>query len=284
MIKMLKVANFAAVPHLEETRLMRAHPEGIKFSTTKPNVLVGPNGSGKSSLLQALALHTLSYFVGRSSFDNNFTSRSPQSEPFWGNEGSPWLKKFKYLPGLTCDSDFGPALFYRPGHIPGNDDSVTAAMMCGYFKEARSYGELVAKKSSGQQGQARLAELQAVLKGEIQDIGYQYVNWTAGKEPRSLNGPGWIGDWDHQAEVLKAQYAKVSLNAIPVLLMDEPEQSLDARAEVELWNQISNADMTKLQVIVATHSLYPLMHPERFNLIETAPGYASEVRALMQLS
>jgi predicted ATPase len=64
-------------------------------------------------------------------------------------------------------------------------------------------------------------------------------------------------------------------------MMDEPEQSLDAKAEMLLWGQIAKADCDKVQVIVATHSLYPLMHPELFHLIEAVPGYAQEVRKLM---
>jgi predicted ATPase len=63
--------------------------------------------------------------------------------------------------------------------------------------------------------------------------------------------------------------------------MDEPEQSLDALAELVLWRQIAAADMSKMQVIVATHSLYPLMHPEKFNIIEAVPGYSESVMQLL---
>lgn len=280
MFKSLHAKDFKAVPHLESSLLMQSHPKGIKFSATKPNVVVGPNGAGKSALLSALALQTLSFYAGVSAFDSNYTGRTREGETYWEREGG-WGRKFVFLPGLTCKTDLGPALYYRPGHIPGNDDSITASMMCGYFNEAREYGQLVENKSSGQQSQALLEKLQRVLAGDLSEMGYRYMNWNAGTDIRDMSNARWASDFDYHAETLKAQYANTA-EAQPVLLLDEPEQSLDAKAELALWKQIAQADTGRVQVIVATHSLYPLMHPEKFHLIEAVPGYAKEVQALLQ--
>ena len=281
MFTSLRAKNFTAVPYLESSLLMKTQKKEVKFATDKPNVIVGPNGAGKSALLQALALRTLSFYVGESAFDDNYAIGN-DSRTFWSNEGASWRREYVFLPGLTCETDNAPALYYRPSHIPGNDDSVGAAMFCGYGKYADSYLKAVDKKSSGQQSRALLDRLVAALSGDVTDIRFKYVNWRAGKERKDLaNSRFHVCDFEYQFEILKEQFDTPPADALPVVLMDEPEQSLDARAEAVLWGQIANADCTKVQVIVATHSLYPLMHPEHFNLIEAVPGYVDEVRALL---
>lgn len=275
MISSLAVENFTAVPYLETSFLMHTHGGNVSFSDKKPNVIVGPNGAGKSALLTALALQTLAYFTGISAFDDHYVNGT-NSDAFWSAGGS-WSRSFTFLPGLACRSDNGPALYYRPSHIPGNDHSVAAAMMCGYFEQARAYGRLTKDKSSGQQCQALLARLQAMLAGEAQLDGYEFVNWRFGTEARQPNHLAC--SFDYKAEELKKHY--LGARGKPVLLLDEPEQSLDARAELRLWKQLADVDTRRLQVIVATHSLYPLLHPERFHVLEAVPGYAAEVRALL---
>ena len=280
MIRHLIAREFKAVPHLETSLLMQAHPEGVKFSQEKPNVVVGPNGAGKSALLKALSLETLTHFTASSSFDDKYTGLD--SKELWEQVGGKWWSnEYTFLPGLQCDSDKAPALFYRPGHIPGNYEGVTHAMMCGYFEQARSYGELTDDKSSGQQAQALLENIRGVFEGDFAGLGYGYANWRFGKKPRELERGQHHCDFDYQAETLRQLYGSPATDARPVVLMDEPEQSLDARAEALLWNLIAKVDCSRVQVIVATHSVYPLVHPEKFNLIEAVPGYADEVRALM---
>ena len=280
MIRSFAANGFKSVPYLEAAQVMQTHREGLRFSTEKPNVLVGPNGSGKSAVLTALSMLTLTYFTPVSAFDDNYTRGRGDGE-LWGEDEKWWKKDYTFLPGLTCDTDRAPALYYRPSHIPGNDDSITAAMMCGYFKEGREYGEAVEEKSSGQQAQALLAQVKRALDGDTSGITFQYVNWSGGRERLELESRRNPMPWDYKAEILKSLYGDVSPDAKPVLLLDEPEQSLDAKAEASLWRQIERVDASHVQVIVATHSLYPILHRERFNVIETVPGYVDEVRSLL---
>lgn len=281
MFTSVSAKNFTAVPYLESSLLMKTQKKTVRFVTDKPNVIVGPNGAGKTALLQTLALRTLSFYVGESAFDDNYAIGN-DSRSFWSTEGASWRREYVFLPGLSCETDNAPALYYRPGHIPGNDDSIGAAMFCGYGKQADIYLKAVDKKSSGQQSRALLEKLVKALSGEVSDMRFQYVNWRAGKERKDLaNSKFHVCDFEYQFEILKAQFDTPPANALPVILMDEPEQSLDARAEAVLWGQIAKADCSKAQVIVASHSLYPLMHPELFNLIEAVPSYVDEVRALM---
>jgi hypothetical protein len=279
MLKKLTAKGFTGVPYLETSQLMVNHGGSLTFSTKKPNVIVGPNGAGKSALLTALSIRFLAYFTGISAFDKKYTSLESASEAFWGPSAQSWYGgRDKYLPGLDCDSDNAPVLYYRPNHLPGNERSIATAMMCGYFDEAKAYAHLTEKKSAGQAHLAVMARIMTALAGEGLPVRYGYDAWGFGPEPRELrlHAQG-VYDWDHQAEALKRLFSPAP-KWRPMILMDEPEQSLDALAESSLWKAIAAADPAKVQVIVATHSVYPILNPGKFNLIEAVPGYAESVR------
>lgn len=289
MITTLCVNNFKAIPYLETSLLMQTQSKGLKFSIRKPNVIVGPNGTGKSALLETLAIQTLSWFSGQSTLDDGYVI-GRDSDVLWARE-RPFGNDYKFLSGLTVETDNAPALYYRPNHIPGNDDSVTTAMMCGYFNEAKEYGRLTERKSSGQKSLAMLERIKDLLSGKSKSLEYRYTNWRAGKELKDLDQRSKAGEsfssrmpWDYTAEILKKRVHDVSPNAKPLVLMDEPEQSLDAVAELQLWRGIQAADMAEVQIILATHSLYPLLYPDQFNLIEAVPGYIEQVQELMSLT
>lgn len=278
MIKSMPAKNFKAVPYLETSALMSNHPDGLNFSTTKPNVIVGPNGSGKSACLNALSLLTLSFYAGISALDNNYIRGSIRDDGYWA-EDRPWGRAFVFMPGLSAEYSQAPALYYRPQHIPGNESFIAAAMMNGYCEEAKAYGQLTRDKSSGQQSLSVLERVQAALAGDTSDIRYRTMNWHYGTEPRTIDRD--TSERVVKAEMLKRRVKAMPEGALPLVLMDEPEQSLDVLAETRLWNQIELVDTRKLQVIVATHSLYPLLHADKFHIIESVPGYAQAVLALM---
>lgn len=280
MLHSLSVATpFAAVPHLPTSQLMLRHGGKLRFSLAKPNVVVGPNGSGKSALLHTLALRFLASQTGQSSLDGRYLS-DRDNEQLWSKPAG-WGDAWEFMAGLTVATDDAPARYYRPGHIPGNEDSVTHAMMCGYMCEAKAYARLTEQKSSGQKSTALLDNVRPVLDGSALPTQYTLHNWSGGRTPSKVDEP-WRhrSPWESQADVLRGVFGGVR-GGVPVVLMDEPEQSLDALAELRLWKAIEAADCSKVQVIVATHSLYPLQHTRRFNVIEAADGYAAEVQALL---
>lgn len=283
MLKQLTLNNFTAVPWLATSQLAIAHKGTLKFSASKPNVIVGPNGAGKSALLTALAVRFLAYFTGQSSFDGNF-AKHQDSDVWWSNV-SRWGNDWTFMKGLELKTDNAPALYYRPNHVPGNEDGVTHAMMLGYFNEAKTYETATRHKSSGQANQAMLARLLAALAGKTLPAEYPYHNWSYGKDKLDLDARrfnchgGNPMPWEYKAEVLK-QLLVPAKDAVPLILMDEPEQSLDARAQAKLWQAIAGCDCTRMQVVVATHSIFPLLHRKAFNLIEAEAGFADQVLEL----
>lgn len=273
MIKSIKIADFRAVPHLETSLFGGQLQQGIKLSSKKPNVIVGPNGSGKSAFMEALTLMTFTHDFEESALTGFYV----HEDRLWKDIPS-WSRDHVFLEGMEVKGDFGPGLFFRPGHIPGNEKSVAASMMCGFFNEARDYGKLVENKSSGEGGRARLEKIKQLL-AEPGVVEVQFKDWNYGKEPVDLKSSSYTSHNHWRAEHLKDRARKMT--GSPVALMDEPEQSLDAREEMLLWKLIEAADTSKVQVIVVTHSLYPIIHSENFNLIETQKGYIQELKGFL---
>lgn len=280
MLKSVVVKDFAAVPYLETSALMVHHKGTVKFSTKKPNVIAGPNGAGKSALLNALSLRFLTHFHSRSALDRHYLSVDEKG--FWaeGRDHKTWEKFHEFLPGLKVATDGAPAMYYRPSHMPGNEPTIAHAMMMGYDKQARAFGMATRGKSSGQQSQALQEELLAALQGQGLPEDYLEVNWSGGRKPRTIDR-SVFGDNDSKVNAL-LKLTEVRKGAVPLLMMDEPEQSLDALAEMNLWKHIAAADCSKMQIIVATHSLYPFMHLEDFHFIEAVPGYTEKITSLIR--
>lgn len=266
-----------AVAHLADCALMRNHPEGLEFSLDRPNVVVGANGTGKSALLTTLAIRFLAYFTGESALDPHYVDGSGKSSAWWSEKGR-WRREYTFLAGLNCETDNAPTVYYRPRHVPGNEASSTHALVMGYATQARAYQAATEKKSCGQANRTRLESMLEVADG-VRKPKLQMIGWNYGLAPRDLSQePGWIGDARYRAEVLKALFR--TPGDTPLVLLDEPEQSLDALEEAKLWQRIETA--RGAQVIVASHSLYPLLHQDRFNIIETVPGYADSVLTLVR--
>lgn len=278
MILTLKAKDFKAVSHLEISDLMANHPKGLRFSQKKPNVIVGPNGAGKSALLTTLSMLTMSNLTGESTFDHRLLG-DYNFKDTWKIDS--WPRKTHYLPGLDAKTDHAPALYFRPSHVPGNEVSVTHAMMTGYFDAAKEYDRITKNKSSGQQSQALQERVMGVLEGTQPHLKHKFGNWGHKREVQDLEGNYRATDENRQANELLRLFGNAQPGDKPVLLMDEPEQSLDARAELNLWKKIEAADCEKIQIIVATHSLYPLMHASAFNIIEAVPGYVKEVMGML---
>lgn len=283
MIEKVTVKNFKAVSYLEPSLLVQNHPKGIKLSTTKPNVIVGPNGAGKSALLKSLALYHLAWFLGSSSLDNNYVLPF-EADKLWSKEPG-WQAEYEFMAGLKLKGASGPALYYRSGHLPGADNDVTAAMMSGYFKEARAFDDMTREKSSGQQTAALLAQAFEVLQGR-EALKVTRSNWSLQHAKREVCNPrAGVFPSKHDALAVKLmEHAATLAEPTSLVLLDEPESSLDTLTELQMWRTLESMDATKAQAVVATHSLYPLLKPDRFNIIEAVPGYQGAVTTAFSAS
>lgn len=276
MITHLEVKNFNAVPYLETTKLMQLHGSKLEFSTVKPNVIVGPNGSGKSALVDALSMLTLTYFEDTSTYDPHYIN-STDSDKFWSKERASWRDDHRFLAGLDAETDLAPALYYRPNRIPGNEKSIAHAMMTGYFTEAKAYGMLTDSKSSGERSKAIQQLLHAVLEGN-RTIEYTHNRWGDPDKLTKIDPRYYSGDLDFKRNAFINYYKNRKHDGMPLVLLDEPEQALDTLAEVRLWQSIAGMDCTRNQLICASHSIYPFLHPEKFNIIEAVPDYVANVQ------
>jgi len=205
MLTELSVNEFTAIPYLETTSLMRTHDKKLTFSRVKPNVVVGPNGSGKTALLDTLAIRFLTYFANQSTMDRRYVL-DVDSRGWWTKIHRRHVE-YVWLKGLTCKTDNAAALYYRPGHVPGNEPTIADAMMGDYWEEAHEYARLVERKSAGQQNQAVMEKIMQALEAKDLPTKYAYRNWEFGTEPRDiskLNAFGYGGDMYIKAEVLKA--------------------------------------------------------------------------------
>lgn len=276
MFRHLSCKKNDVVPYLPTSQLMKCHPAGITFSTDKPNVIVGPNGAGKSALLKALAIQSLSWLTGISGINDGYSDKLSRMT-LWTEKT--WGKKYEFMAGITIDSDDGPVAFFRPNAIPGDENDLTHALMCGYSAEARKVGKLTECKSSGEANRAMQQDIMSILAGNSVPK-WTSANWTKPWQKLS-EMRGHVYAWDFAKDSMLNRVAAVSKDAIPVVMLDEPEQALDARAELHLWKAIAAADMRSLQVIVATHSLYPILNREQFHIIECEPGYVESVLELL---
>lgn len=291
-LRAIRFDGFKAVPWLEGTQLMQTHGGSIKLSDKKVNVIVGPNGSGKSAFLTALSLLTLTHFTGQTELSRDYIHANEARS--WWSKSADWSRDQEWLSGMTTEGAFGPALYYRPEHIPGNECGITHAMMVGYFDEAKAYARLIEGRSDGQKGQALLGRfMEAIQSGSpenetrsttdealIASVNKRVMgkNWPYGVSPKAAEtGWGWPSEHEQQVEALKSRYLRGGLSGRPLIILDEPERSLDALEEARLWRAMAQTDCASQQLIVATHSLHPLMNPERFNIIESRAGWRDEV-------
>lgn len=277
MIESVAVRDFEAIPYLESSALMDYHRGRVRFSTSKVNVVMGPNGSGKTALLDALSMRLLADMTGESALNDAYVFDRGADRGLWRETA---FRRYEFLPGLHVQTDNGPAIYYKPMNIPGGESSVAASMMMGYEGEAREYARLTSKRSSGEAGFALLQHaLQSLGSGAGAPKRYGMANWRFGSSVPAESER--MSEYQLKAEILR-KMADSGKYKVPVVIMDEPEQSLDARAQATLWDALGKVT-AHVQVIVATHSLHPLLRSDRFNVIECEEGYVQELRELSGL-
>ena len=256
--------DFAYMPWLANTALLKKHPNGLKFSKEKINILFCPNGAGKSSLLHAIAKRKLCCDVGYPTTNErewgmrNLDKQWVKSSQDW------WEKKEDYMPGITLHGDDNGSCFYfSQNFVPGGEFSLTHAMILGYSKEAKSLGKILDEKSSGQQTKGMFERFMAHVNDASHDQALAF-------EPYCKDSY-----FEQQERTIRELFKDHTPNR-KVVLLDEPECSLDLSNQLDVWAAIAAIDLSAHQVIVATHSIYPLINPERFNFVTSDKKYLKE--------
>lgn len=267
--------KFTYFPHFKDTSLFKRYGGVFSLEPTRVNVLVGPNGSGKSTLLDILSLLTLSI-----DFEQSRASKEYLKDELWTNEdkwGS-WAEE-RYLIGATLSEGFCPALSFKPHRIPGNERCVTTAMMVGYFEEAREYAAKTENKSTGQSVSAQLSTIRAFLQsqGELEVRNKEAFGLPVSEKKRLVDSHYSRGCYNSRKFLLTQRIRWATGHRL--VIMDEPEQSLDMRANLQLWGELANLKLKNTTVIVASHSPFALN--KAFNVLEGEKGYANEIRTLM---
>ena len=275
-MKLKITPQFDLFPFFKDTSFYKKHKGSFKFEPNKVNVLLGPNGSGKSTLLDILSLLTLAYEFGQSRPGKTYLE-----DEYWhaDNQWAQWEDE-AYMAGVQWSEGFCPALSFKPHRIPGNERCITTAMMMGFFDEARSHADLVENKSTGQSVQAQIEQIRQHLRmqGELTVLNTSFFNLHPNQEKDLLEKP-YQRSSNASRKMLLGRYVNARTSGHQLVLMDEPEQSLDLRTNLQFWNELSKVELKNTTVIVASHSPFALH--DTFNLIEGEKGYAKEIKSLM---
>lgn len=247
----------------------------IELSTTKPNILIGPNGSCKTTLLETLAMYTLCHDYGFTKLTDRSTRfcdelwQKEREEYYWSEEH--FMADVSIVGGMP----FGT--FISPDFKPCGALDWAHALCYGLGEDASDYFKKTDPVSSGQGMIAAIKGALALLKAkQIPKIDMSYV-----EECRQ--------EWRSQSHMAKRGIKLAEHIGEPTTmigLFDEPERCLDLKAQLKFWKQVPALADDKHQIVISTHSILPLLDPDRYNFIEMEDGYLAallgDVQKLMK--
>lgn len=247
MIRELAITDAArtCIPWWDKVAWLKGR-ERIEF---KPglNLVYGPNGSGKSTLFTAIARMLCCHQGGR-----QLVTLDALRELGVGY-GKPDI-----LDGAKPVHDGSPVMHFDPGMAVGLVGGM-AAFDWDFSDEG--FRNCMFKGSAGQTTVMRLdTVVNAMHHGKWPELA-----WKVKDKPEGL------------ASFLAGSFDKVG----PTVLLDEPSRSLDLRMELGLWKLIDRAVANGVQVIVATHSVIPILREHPGHIIETQDGFLAQVQEML---
>ncbi len=265
-IHALRVQNPAALPrdfqHWKDVDVLRDLRE-LEFRGGL-NVLFGPNGSGKSTILKLLATLThcrqggLPMFTSSSLYWDLAPDRDAPKI-----DGPAAIVRLDSVPTYYADPSEDPGLYKLGGFDPDfHTDGITAVM---------------SKVSSGEkclQAVGRIlkaAEVRQPRIFKIQD-GAHVTSEEHVKQSAAYKA------WLQTQEIVPDDKF-----AVPTMLLDEFDRSLDIPAAHRLWSMMALLWQQKCQIITAGHSpmVIQLADAGLANVIELVPGYMDACRTSM---
>lgn len=238
-----------------QTTLLSKESNNVSFSEDKINLIIGPNGSGKSTLIKDLATRYICLDRGYTKLDRDIIERV--YDPYFKRKYDTW-GDYTFMDDPKVFTSNCAAVYWHPGFKFGGWDMDSAALMCGYSDEVRVRGKQTRNKSSGQGIYNQLDYIFEVMEGR------RSLTVDIPVDP-------FLEEFKRKLEPIAPLFDKCDENKT-IVLLDEPEQSLDAFKEVAFWDRVLNVNLDNVQVVIATHSLYPLINSKfegKINVIET---------------
>lgn len=257
MIRSVSITKGWPVENLKAFELTTGQPRRFTF---KPgaNVLFGPNGSGKTTLLRIMgAFSGCPEHGGWSGLPESFTLDEKKRFP------ACLIGAARLGPGVEAKVSWdGTATFM---HLAAKSDEpmVAFGMPHDVFDSGEQVSVMMSKLSTGQGRALRLAKVLKKAKLERPKI--------LGLKPY---------DHDSKGKRFLDYVRKLPRKGPLTLLLDEPERSLDADAQILFWSRILPAVAQELQVIVTSHSPFGLFVPG-VNVVELEPGGVEKTRQLV---
>jgi ABC-type multidrug transport system ATPase subunit len=253
----------------EEKRAQILLNREFEFVNDKINVLVGENGSGKSSLLATIAKKLLAYNFGHTRLDDRLIRFADE---YWQKEDPDrWYTDDVFMPDVTLETSGDVYGTYVSADWTPCDAADWAHAVCyGLGDEATDHFKRVHDFSSGQ-GMRNVIEFvfETMQKPSPKPNIDSKISWYLNDKERSTH-------LAKRAQTLEPLLPKEGSNI--VALFDEPERPLDIGAQILFWKNLNRlAKLPHVQIIIATHSVIPLMTPDNFNFVEMNAGYANKL-------
>lgn len=253
----------------EEKRAQILLNREFEFVHDKINVLVGENGSGKSSLLATIAKKLLAYNYGHTRLDDRLIRFADE---YWQKEDPDrWYSDDVFMPDVTLETSADIFGTYVSSDWTPCDAADWAHAVCyGLGDEATDHFKRVQEFSSGQGMHNVITHC------------FELMSKPSPEHRFDKNIKWYLEDKDRNTHLAKRAQSLASLlpkaGSNIVALFDEPERPLDVAAQVLFWKNLNKlAKLPHVQIIIATHSVIPLMSPDNFNFVEMNAGYANRL-------